>query len=290
MFIYFSLFAVLLFAQTGVTFYVDSSAKPTRQKGTAASPFTSLERAVIAAHARGNRKGNAKKEADGIPVTIVIRGDLYVEEAILLTVPVKIIGQGNPTITFGENAGFVVEQTTLELNNCSVKRSERFTEPRTVPILYGSCAAITLNGSAITAKEGGDVVILRESELSCTDAVFSSEQTAQAVLIRAEKSVVTVIRSAFSAKGLMALVFDFTETSGSLTQVSCTLLPRYTGRLAELAASDLKAQDLQCSYTSPLFETIDAALLADDASAVDLQEPLTLSGFLQSLIRKTNAE
>lgn len=264
---------------------MDSGVKTVRQKATAENTFSSLEKAVAAVHSRMSSRSSSEKETDTVPVSLVLRSNVYVEEALLLTVPIKISGINNPTITFGENAGFVVEQAALEINGCSIKRSERFTEPRTVPILYGSRGSIVLNGVSITVKEGGDVVILRDSRFLCTDSSFVSEQTAQAVLVRAEKSFVSALRSTFSATGLMALCFDFTHTQCALVQTNCVLASRYTGRTASLAASNLKVQDVRCSYRSPLFERMDAAFITDKTSVIELLDPLVCNGFSQPLIR-----
>ena len=211
---------------------------------------------------------------------------MYVEEAVFLTVPIKIIGENNPVITFGENAGFVVERTSLEITGCSVKRSERFTEPRTVPVLYGSKASIVLNKVSITVNEGGDAVILRNSRMTCTDTSLTSEQHAQAVLIRAEKSSLSAIRSTFSASGLVALCFDFVKTQGTLTDIGCNLAVQYTGRLAELTDSSVQMRKVRCSYTSPLFDMMDAAVIADNASKAELPESVELTGFAEALVHR----
>jgi len=277
-----SLFAV----ESNLVFYVDTAAKIPAEKGTSDSPFVSLEQAVAAAYDRINRQEAPVKNGKPAPVSVFLRSDVYVEEAVFLTVPIKIIGKNTPVITFGENAGFVVERTSLEITGCSVKRSERFTEPRTVPVVYGSNASVTLNKVSITLKEGGDAVILRDSRMTCTDTSFTSEQSAQAVLIRAEKSSVSAVRSTFSASGLMALCFDFVKTQGMLTDTICNLAAHYTGRLAELIDSSIQMRKVRCSYTSPLFDMMDAAVLADNASKVELDEAFELNGFAESLVRK----
>ena len=285
-FISFSFIAFFLAAESNVTFYVDAGMKAGRQKGTVQSPFHSLEKAVAAVYDYAHRKRPAANKAPLPPVVIIVRSNVYVEEAVLLTIPVTITGMDNPTITFGENAGFVVERTALEITGCAIRRSERDTEPRTVPLLYGTESAITLKNVSLTAQEGGDTVILRGGNLSCSDSSFLSEQSAQAVLIRAEKSSIAVSRSAFSVKGLTAFCFNLVDTDCSLTETTCALFPRYTGRLAELSGSQLNTQELHCSYQSPLFDTIDAAVIADAASHIDFQEPVTLTGFVQPFIQR----
>lgn len=285
-FVYF-LFSLSLFAaENGLALYVDVAARTSVEKGTVDSPFVSLEQAVAAVHNRINRRGAPVKNGKAKPVSVFLRSDVYVEEAVFLTVPIKIIGENNPVITFGENAGFVVERTSLEITGCSVKRSERFTEPRTVPVLYGSKASIALNKVAIDVREGGDAVILRNSRMTCTDTSFTSEQSAQAVLVRAKKSTVSALRSTFSASGLMVLCFDFVKTQCTLTDTVCNLAALYTGRLAELIGSTVKARKLQCSYTSPLFEAMDAAVIADNASKAELPESVELTGFEEALVRR----
>ena len=266
--------------------YVDVAARTSVEKGTVDSPFVSLEQAVAAVHNRINRRGAPVKNGKAKPVSVFLRSDVYVEEAVFLTVPIKIIGENNPVITFGENAGFVVERTSLEITGCSVKRSERFTEPRTVPVLYGSKASIVLNKVAITVNEGGDAVILRNSRITCTDTSLTSEQHAQAVLIRAEKSSLSAIRSTFSASGLVALCFDFVKTQGTLTDIGCNLAVQYTGRLAELTDSSVQMRKVRCSYTSPLFDMMDAAVIADNASKAELPESVELTGFAEVLVRR----
>lgn len=277
-----SLFAV----ESNLVFYVDTAAKITAEKGTSDSPFVSLEQAVAAAYDRINRQEAPVKNGKPAPVSVFLRSDVYVEEAVFLTVPIKIIGKNTPVITFGENAGFVVERTSLEITGCSVERSERFTEPRTVPVVYGSNASVTLNKVSITVKEGGDAVILRDSRMTCTDTSFTSEQSAQAVLVRAKNSIVSALRSTFSASGLMALCFDFVKTQGTLTDTGCNLAVHYTGRLAELIDSSVQMRKVRCSYTSPLFDMMDAAVIADNASKAELPESVELIGFAEALVRR----
>lgn len=285
-FIYFLCSLSLFAAKNGLAIYVDATAKTTAEKGTSDSPFVSLEQAVAAAYDRINRQEAPVKNGRPAPVSVFLCSDVYVEEAVFLTIPIKIIGKNTPVITFGENAGFVVERTSLEIKGCSVKRSERFTEPRTVPVVYGSNASVTLNKVSITVKEGGDAVILRDSRMTCTDTSFTSEQSAQAVLVRAKKSTVSALRSTFSASGLMVLCFDFVKTQCTLTDTVCSLAAHYTGRLAELTGSTVKVRKLQCSYTSPLFEMMDAAVIADNASKVELPESVELTGFEEALVRR----
>jgi len=285
-FVYFICSLSLFAAESGLVFYVDAAAKTTTEKGASDSPFVSLEQAVAAIYDRINRKEVPVKNGKPTPISVFLRSNVYVEEAVFLTVPIKIIGENTPVITFGENAGFVVDHTSLEIKGCMVKRSERFTEPRTVPILYGSNASVTLNRVSVTVKEGGDAVILRDSRMTCTDTSFTSEQTAQAVLVRAKKSTVSTMRSTFSASGLMVLCFDFVKTQCTLTDTICNLTAHYTGRLADLTGSTVKVRKLQCSYTSPLFEMMDAAIIADNASKAELPESVELTGFMEALVRR----
>lgn len=84
----------------------------------------------------------------------------------------------------------------------------------------------------------------------------------------------------------MALCFDFIKTQCSLKDTVCNLSPRYTGRVAELIGSTVKAQKIQCSYTSPLFEMMDAAILADSASKLEPTEAFELTGFAETLVRR----
>ena len=284
LFVYF-LFSLSLFAADGLAFYVNAAAKNSRANGSSNAPFNTLEQAVAAAREYLNRQVPVK---NGEPayVSIFLRSNVYVEEAVFLTVPISINSENNSTITFGENAGFVVERTSLEIKGCLINRSERFTEPRIVPVLYGSHAAVTLNGVSVTVKEGGDAVILRDSRLTCTDTSFSSEQSMQAVLIRAEKSSVSSLRSTFTASGLMALCFDFVKTDSTLTDTVCNLAAHYTGRLAELTGSAVQMRKMRCSYTSPVFEMMDSAVLADNASKVEEQGDFELTGFTKALVRK----
>lgn len=284
-FVCFSFISFSFFAESGLILYVDSNTtgKISGQKGTTEHPFASLEQAVMKAHNHINRQKISNKGKEIEPVSIFLRSNVYAEEAVFLTVPVKLNGINSPTITFGDNAGFVVEKTSLEIKGCSLQRSERFTEPRTVPILYSSQGSITLNDVSVSVKEGGDAVILRSSKFNCTDTSITSEQSAQAVLVRAEKSSVSGLRSTFSASGLMALCFDFVKTQCTLQDTVCNLSPRYTGRLAELTGSTVKAQKTQCSYTSPLFDMMDAAILGDNTSKVEHSEAFELTGFIETL-------
>lgn len=286
LFAYFFFSLSLFAAESGLVFYVDTAAKTTAEKGTSDNPFISLEQAVAAVYDRINRQETPVKNDKPAPVSVFLRSDVYVEEAVFLTAPIKILGENTPVITFGENAGFVVERTSLEIKGCSIKRIERFTEPRIVPVLYGSNASLTLNRVSITVEEGGDAVILRDSRITCTDTSFTSGQTAQAVLVRAKNSTVSALRSTFSASGLMVLCFDFVKTQCTLTDTVCNLTAHYTGRLADLTGSTVKVRKLQCSYTSPLFEMMDAAVIADNVSKVELPKSVELTGFTEALVRR----
>lgn len=275
---------VSLFAVDSLTFYVDPVAKAARQDGTSERPFSSVAQAVEAGYQAKRSKGAAQTSSK--PVSIIVSSDVYVDEALLITFPLKIIGVENPTIRLGDNAGFVAARTTLEITGCTLTRSEYFTEPRTVPILYSSRSTIKLHEVSLNVKEGGDAVILRGGQFVCTDTVMTSEQNAQAVLIRAQQSTITVSRCTFSAAGLAALCFDLKNTRAAFTQTSCTVLPQYTGTIAELTKSRLKLQEMQCSYRSPVFELGDAAFVADVASKLEGEETLSLSGFVEMLIEK----
>ena len=284
LFVYF-LFSLSLFSTDGLVFYVNATAKNPRANGSSDAPFNTLEQAVAAAYEHINRQVPVKS-GEPAYVSISLCSNVYVEEAVFLTVPISITGENNPTITFGENAGFVVERASLEIKGCLINRSERFTEPRTVPVVYGSNASVALNKVSITVNEGGDAVILRDSSMTCTDTSLTSKQHAQAVLIRAEKSSLSAVRSTFSASGLMALCFDFVKTQGTLTDTGCNLAVQYTGRLAELTDSSVQMRKVRCSYTSPLFEMMDAAVIADNASKAELPESVELIGFVEALVRR----
>lgn len=281
------LFSLSLFAvESELAFYVDAGAEASAADGTVDNPFVSFEQAVAVAHDRIIRQEAPVKNGKPAPVSVFLRSDVYVEEAIFLTVPIKIIGENTSILTFGENAGFVVERTSLDIKGCSIQRSEQFTEPRIVPVLYGSHASITLNKVSITVNEGGDVVILRDSRMSCTGTSFTSEQSAQAVLVNAKNSTVSAVRSTFSASGLMVLCFDFIKTQCTLTDTVCNLSALYTGRLINLTSSTVKMRKLQCSYTSPLFEMMDAAIIADAVSKAEIPKSVELTGFTEVLIRR----
>lgn len=273
-----------LSAADALTFYVDSTVKKARQTGSEESPFSSVAQAVDAGYKAKRGKGGVQISSK--PVSIILCSDVYIDEALLITFPLKISGIENPTIRFGDNAGFVAARTTLEINGCTLTRSEYFTEPRTVPILYSSRSTIKLNGVSLTVKEGGDAVILRGGQFTCTDTVMTSEQNAQAVLVRAQQSTITVSDSTFFAAGLAALCFDLKNTRAAFTKTTCTVLPQYTGTIAELKNSRIKLQEMQCSYSSPVFELGDAAFAADATSKLEGEDALSLFGFSEVLIEK----
>ena len=273
-----------LSAADALTFYVDSTVKNTHQTGTEESPFSSVAQAVDAGYKAKRGKGTVQTSSK--PVSIIVRSNVYIDEALLITFPLKISGVDNPTIRFGDNAGFVAARTTLEISGCTLTRTEYFTEPRTVPILYSSRSTIKLNGVSLTVKEGGDAVILRGGQLTCTDTAMTSEQNAQAVLVRAQQSTITVSGSTFSAAGLAALCFDLKNTRAVFTKTTCAVQPQYTGTIAELKNSRIKLQEMQCSYSSPIFELGDAAFAADATSKLEGEDALSLSGFAEVLIEK----
>ena len=137
-----------------------------------------------------NRK-RQRTETAKEPTVIHIDSDLKEEEAVFLAVPVKIIGKNNPRIVFGDNAGFIIDHTSLDIENCRISRTEKPTEPRTVPIIYGSDGTVTLRSVDISVREGSEAVILRNSTFSCRDTKLASVQTAPALLIRADKSALS---------------------------------------------------------------------------------------------------
>lgn len=281
-------FFVCLFylsAEPARVFYVDAAAPRAGQKGTAERPFISLDQAIEAVHSYAYRL-KTKKKQDIETVIIYIRSNLYAEDGLLLTVPVTLKGINNPIISFGDNAGFVVEKTVLTIEGCALKRKERNTEPRTVPIIYGSQSTVVLHGVSVNAEEGGETLIMRNSRFTCADTSFWSQQSAQAVLLRADQSTVSAERCSFSAFGLGALCFLLSDTECRLKEIQCRLMPHYTGRLAEMTRSRFEAEKLECSYSSPLFTDMDAALIADKSSTVRLPEDVQFKGFIQPLIRQ----
>ena len=70
------------------------------------------------------------------------------------------------------------------------------------------------------------------------------------------------------------------------TDIGCNLAVQYTGRLAELTDSSVQMRKVRCSYTSPLFEMMDAAVIADNASKAELPESVELIGFAEALVRR----
>lgn len=271
-----------MFPEDAPVFYVNTGSRHSAQKGTEDNPFTSLEQAVTAAYEYAHRQ----KEAPLLPVTIYLLSDVSVEEAVFLTLPVRIKGRGTPVLSFGDNAGFVIEKTFFEISGCTLKRSEWFTEPRMVPVLYGGQSSIVLNNVLLTVTEGGEAVLLRGSRLFCTDCVFTSKQSAQAVLIRSDTGFVSAVRSSFAAEGLNALCFELSDSECTVADIRCSLLPHYTGRAAELVRSNLQVSGLEASYASPLFSKMDTAVLADKQSKITVLGKPVLQGFTQAVLQR----
>ena len=98
LFVYF-LFSLSLFAADGLAFYVNAAAKNSRANGSSNAPFNTLEQAVAAAREYLNRQVPVK---NGVPayVSIFLRSNVYVENAVFLTVPISINGENNSTITY----------------------------------------------------------------------------------------------------------------------------------------------------------------------------------------------
>lgn len=232
-----------------------------------------------------NRK-RQRTETAKEPTVIHIDSDLKEEEAVFLAVPVKIIGKNNPRIVFGDNAGFIIDHTSLEIENCRISRTEKPTEPRTVPIIYGSDGTVTLSSVNISVREGSEAVILRNSTFSCRDTKLASVQTAPALLIRADKSVLEVDRSVCTAQGKTAVLFSLTDSSCSLMHTNCTVMSEYAGRIAVLRHSTIQADALTCTNKAPADELSDAAFIADTQSKVELIAQPELHGFVHTVEKR----
>lgn len=225
------------------------------------------------------RKQQQAKTAEA--TVIHIDSNLREDEAVFLAAPVKIIGKNNPLIVFGDNAGFIIDHTAFELENCRISRTEKPTEPRTVPIIYGSDGIITIRSVDISVREGSEAIILRNSTFSCRDTKLMSVQTAPALLIRAYNSTLSLTDSVCTAEGKTAHLFSLTDSSCSLMHIDCTVMCEYAGSIAVLRHSNIKADALIGVCKTSTGEVSDTAFAADAQSTVDFAAQPELHGFAQ---------
>lgn len=291
MLIYF--FAALSAFTDGATrsVYVNAKGKSSGN-GSKQKPFTSLEQAIT--HLI-TKEPPEKNRPSGSPI-IYVQSSTNVQDLLLLTIPIKIIGMNNAVLSFIENTGFFVYNTQLDIENCRIIRKERKTEPRTVPLIYGSQSTIHLNNVVIESKEGGETVILRNSNLSCKTTVFDTDQDAQALLLRAEKSTIEAINSTFICKGVFACIFSLREVECTLRDTYCTVLAENSGTVADLVQSRMKCQELHCVYTpsqqktNALNQRALAAVKTDAVSEVTFIPNCDFKGFTNAVYRDTAHE
>ena len=271
--------------------YVDAKGKSSGN-GSKQNPFPSLEQAIT----HLITKEPPEKHRPSNPTVIYVQSAMNVRDLLLLTIPVKIIGVNNAVLSFIENTGFFVYNTQLGIENCRIIRKERKTEPRTVPLIYGSQSTIHLNNVVRESKEGGETVILRNSNLFCKTTVFDTVQDAQALLLRAEKSTIEAINSTFICKGVFACIFSLREVECTLRDTYCTVLAENSGTIADLVQSRMKCQDLHCVYTplqqktKTLSQKALAAVKTDAASEVTFIPNCDFKGFINTVYKDTTHE
>ncbi|MGP1455005.1 MAG: hypothetical protein ACTTJ7_04485 [Treponema sp.] len=271
--------------------YVDAKGNSSGN-GSKQKPFTSLEQAIT----HLITKESPEKNQPFSTTVIYVQSSMEVKDLLLLTIPVKIIGMNNAVLSFIENTGFFVYNTQLAIEDCRIIRKERKTEPRTVPLIYGSQSTIHLNNVVIESNEGGEMVILRNSNLFCKTTVFDTVQNAQALLLRAEKSTIETANTTFICKGVFACIFSFREVECTLQDTYCTVLAENSGIVAELVQSRMKCQELHCVYTpskqrtKALSQKALAAVKADAVSEVTFIPNCDFKGFSNTVYKDTAHE
>ncbi len=266
------------YASSPFSIHVDTQSR-VRGDGSVEKPFQSFSHAVVALEKYSHRTKSTKNST---PVCVYIHANTFINELVLLTVPIKIIGRNNPTISFAENTGIFAQNTVVKIEDCRIRRSEKFTEPRTVPLIYGSNSRITLNNVIIDAQEGGDAVILRKSTLMSKQSWIESSQHSLALLLRAEASQLTLINTYLYAEGVFGLIFSLTNTRCTVKDTECRLICENAGKIAELYHSQFTADGLKCKYESPLPQEEKDAVTADQESTVVFQHEPELNGFVKS--------
>ncbi len=266
------------YASSAFSIHVNTTRR-SRGNGSAERPFCSFSKAINALEKYTYSHHNKKNSK---PVTIYIHADTSIKELLLITIPVKLIGVDKPVISFSENTGIFAQNTVLKIENCRITRSEEFTEPRTVPIIYGSKSQITLDNAVINTQEGGDVIILRNSSFFCKKSTVESTQHSQSLLIRAEQSKVTVIDSELNAKAVFGILFSLKNTKSTVKNCRSNLICQTAGKIAELRQSTLTLKTFECAYQSALPEEEKDAFETDDRSQINFQNEPVLTGFIKT--------
>ncbi|MGP1594617.1 MAG: hypothetical protein ACTTH8_05165 [Treponema sp.] len=263
------------------SFHVDAQSARSREKGTESAPFKTLEDAVDSL-TRLYHKGILKNKK----LSIYLHSNIRADEAVLLSIPVTIVGLDGAVLTFGDNAGFVVYNTDVQLEALHIRRSEYYAEPRSVPLLYAVKGSVTLQTAELHGIEGGDVVILHNASLFCKNSVMRSSQSAQSVIISAKNSRMIVENTQLFSLGLTAAAFLLLESECTLVQVQCELTPEHGGYAAVLKNTRFEATD--CTFSCAKGRSIaeQTAISCDADSQVVLHTPPVLSGFVQTVVRE----
>ena len=270
-----------LFCEECAVFHVDARSKQRIERGTESAPFKTLRGAVDFV-TRLYHKGRLQNKKN----VLYLHSDLYEDEAVLLSIPITIDGMDGQVLTFGDNAGFVVYNAAVQFKAITVRRSEYYAEPRSVPLLYVAGGSVTLQAAVLQGIEGGEVIMLHNTSFVCNDSEIRSSQAAQSVVITAKNSRITLENTRLFSLGLTTTALLLVESECSLAQVYCELAPEHGGHAAILKNTRFEATDCTFSCAKGRSITEQVAISYDAASQVALHTPPELSGFAHAIVQE----
>lgn len=264
--------------------FADSNADSgTAADGSSTKPFASLK-AVF------SYLNNYFKTAQdsGTAVTVFLKGSFRLNEALLITRPVKFKGAvsadktntGEKTeILLAENTGFVAEKTSLHIEDCVLKRSGRRNSQREVPVIYASRSDIKLKNTDISAEEGGAVLKLYGSHADMSNCTVTSIQAKYCSIIVMDNSSGVFSGLTVTGKGESAAGFSLLKSSAEITDTFCSLEVSSAAHAVEAWKSNINIALFNCIRLPENTANKDSAIWLDSHSKLITKNPPLVRGF-----------
>ncbi|WP_029409446.1 chitobiase/beta-hexosaminidase C-terminal domain-containing protein [Treponema pedis] len=265
--------------------YVDTNSGSKNAEGTPSDPFSSVTDAVNYINKISFAKNGKKTESE--KWKIFLRGDSILNEAVLITKNIKLISaEKRAVIRFSKNAGFVINGSSFEMENIDVFRRERPEEPREVPVIYASNAAVKLSGVKIHTVEGGSAVRAVYSHLDCSNTGVISEQTDYCVLFNLNNSSAVIRNTNFTGKGSSVAALSCSKCNIELDEITSNLTPGFTARFLEAWDSEIGLGKLNCIRNPETKNNKDTAIWYNRNSKLDIKYNPIVRGYAKPIERE----
>lgn len=269
--------------------YVDYNRQPSSfnvktEDGNPSNPFSSIPEAVDYIN---NKSRKIKRTNNSSYWKIYLHGDCILNEAILINHNLKIIANNKKSlIRFSKNAGFVISNSSFELNNCEVSRREQPDEPRAVPLIYAAYSTVNLKNVTLHAVEGGTVLTSLYSHLNIFDSAVISKQTNYCLMFNLDNSSAVLSGVEFDGSGFSVVAISCVNSNIEAENVKGRLTPGFTARFIEAWNSTVGLAGFECIRLPETALNKDTAIWYNRKSKLDIQTKPLARGFFNQIKRE----